>query len=970
MGKKTKTGKGRLDKFYHLAKDQGYRARSAFKLIQLAKKFDFLSAAKVCIDLCAAPGSWSQVAERNMPKGAQIIAIDLAPIKPIRGVTILQQDITTDKCRQLLKKELQGGKADCVLHDGAPNVGSSWAKDAYGQSELTLHSCKLACEHLRPGGTFVTKVFRSADYNSLMWVFTQLFTKVDATKPTASRNVSAEIFVLCMGYKAPGKVDPRFFDAKWVFMDSSSMEALTDGPTSAKGAGGSLNDLLKSSKKRHRSGYEIGDDHKVVSALDYVKAENAAQILVTFHKINLEAEGCEEINKNPLTTEEVRELCQDLQILGKRDLGCLLKWRMKLRREHEKNKKPGEKDTEEDEGKKGASAAAAAAEKKLSKALEKEAGVDSDDGSEGDGEDDDKELQEQVEARRKAEKRAKKKTMMRQKKQEWRKKISLTTKGGVQDESELFKGKKSNVDLLAVEDQYVHAKLEDGDSDSGDDEDDEESDSDDELDRLTRLEVDMAVDHELRQLRLEDKHRSTAQRRRKGKKESRRQQVLAAWSGELREFNKSIDDKASADYALMNKDSDDEDDDDEDDETNLLALRDAQRSAAQESTPMALEDGSTIDAAAMEGNLNIARTKSSSSSSSSALVPAEDAVKSAHRASRWFSQDIFKNLGGDEGDSGTLALRPLDRNSESEISDFEQVAIREVDDSKLPSMPLTDKQKRSQKRKKELERKERQNKKAKPDEEEDDKRPMEIAPLQPPQSILPGKKGPQKPSDPQELAETLALGSVLTESKKSRMDLIDAAYNRWTFEGDEGLPDWFTEEENKYNKPELPVTKELMDQFRAKLREINARPIRKVLEAKARKRKRMAQRIEKLRKGAMSLIEVGDMSDAMKARQMRKLVSKAARAEERKVQVVAIKKGGGGKTDKKKAPKGAKVKVVDRRLKKDRRALKRAEKRKSGGKPGGRKGHKQKKKGHSASTPGGGAKGGAAKESGGKRPSA
>merc|ERR1712159_511590 len=81
----------------------------------------------------------------------------------------------------------------------------------------------------------------------------------------------------------------------------------------------------------------------------------------------------------------------------------------------------------------------------------------------------------------------------------------------------------------------------------------------------------------------------------------------------------------------------------------------------------------------------------------------------------------------------------------------------------------------------------------------------------------------RKSSDPRELAETLALGSLLVDSKKSRMDLIDASYNRWTFDGDEALPDWFTEDENKHNKPELPITKEMMDQWRAKLREINAR---------------------------------------------------------------------------------------------------------------------------------------------------
>merc|ERR1712060_409586 len=204
--------------------------------------------------------------------------------------------------------------------------------------------------------------------------------------------------------------------------------------------------------------------------------------------------------------------------------------------------------------------------------------------------------------------------------------------------------------------------------------------------------------------------------------------------------------------------------------------------------------------------------------------------------------------------------------------------------------------------------------------EEEDNRPMEIAPLEAPQPLVPVKN--QKPSDPQELAETLALGSLMVDSKKSRMDLIDAAYNRWTFDADSGLPDWFTEDENKHNKPELPISKELMAQFRAKLREINARPIRKVTEAKARKRRRLQKRLEKLRSTAMSL---GDMSEVAKARQMRKAISKAARAEERKVQVIGIKKGGGGiNTTKGKVPKGAKVKVVDKRMKSDRRGEKKA----------------------------------------------
>lgn len=124
----------------------------------------------------------------------------------------------------------------------------------------------------------------------------------------------------------------------------------------------------------------------------------------------------------------------------------------------------------------------------------------------------------------------------------------------------------------------------------------------------------------------------------------------------------------------------------------------------------------------------------------------------------------------------------------------------------------------------------------------------------------------------------------------------------------------------------IGLFQELMAQYRAKLREINARPIRKVAQAKARKQRRLTKRLEKLRSTAMSLVDTPDMSELAKAKQMKKTIRNMAKKEEKKVTVVAIKKGGGGLKMGKgsKIPKGAKTKVVDRRMKSDIRGLKKA----------------------------------------------
>lgn len=277
MGRSTKLGKTRLDKYYHLAKEQGYRSRAAFKLIQLNKKYNFLNNAKVAIDLCAAPGGWLQVLAKEMPLGSKIIGLDLDTIRPIRGVTTFQQDITTQQCRQVLKRELVDWKVDVVVHDGAPNVGGAWAKDAYGQNELVLHSLKLATEFLIEGGWFVTKVFRSADYNALLWVFNQLFGKVEATKPLASRNTSAEIFVVCQGYLAPDKIDPKMLNPEYVFKQVEKMQKPVDVLHAKAGK-----------RKRNRDGYntDLGMTlHKKFSVAEWIKSTEPVRVLSEYQSL-------------------------------------------------------------------------------------------------------------------------------------------------------------------------------------------------------------------------------------------------------------------------------------------------------------------------------------------------------------------------------------------------------------------------------------------------------------------------------------------------------------------------------------------------------------------------------------------------------------------------------------------------------------------------------------------------------------
>ena len=341
MGKKTKS-KARLDKYYHLSKEMGYRSRAAFKLIQLNKKYNFLSGATVLIDLCAAPGGWCQVASKEMPVSSIKIGIDLDPIKPIPGVTTFQCDITTEQCRHLIRKEIKHLKADVVLHDGAPNVGGQWAKDSYNQNELVLFSIKLAVEFLREGGWFISKVFRSVDYNSLIYVMRQLFNKVEATKPLASRAQAAEIFVICQGYKNPSFIDPKLLDPKYALKQIDDEDAMKNNAIN------SIKAIFQ--RKKNRSGYYTDTLFIVKTFKDFIECSNPFKFLFETHKIKIETEDCKKyINmvKNP--PKEYLLYFDDLQVLGKKEMEELVIWRNKIRTKLNLNRKENKNEKKEDE---------------------------------------------------------------------------------------------------------------------------------------------------------------------------------------------------------------------------------------------------------------------------------------------------------------------------------------------------------------------------------------------------------------------------------------------------------------------------------------------------------------------------------------------------------------------------------------------------------------------------------------------
>jgi 23S rRNA (uridine2552-2'-O)-methyltransferase len=192
------------DPYVKRAKAEGYRSRAAYKLLELDEKFGFLRGSKRVIDLGLAPGGWTQVIRKRLPQ-AVVVGIDLLPVDPIDGATILQMDFMDDAAPDRLIEAL-GGAPDLIVSDMAANTVGHPQTDALRTMGLVETALDFAKQVLAPGGTFVAKVFAGGADSAMVAEMKRAFATVKHAKPPSSRKGSVEWFVVAQGFK--GRATP------------------------------------------------------------------------------------------------------------------------------------------------------------------------------------------------------------------------------------------------------------------------------------------------------------------------------------------------------------------------------------------------------------------------------------------------------------------------------------------------------------------------------------------------------------------------------------------------------------------------------------------------------------------------------------------------------------------------------------------------------------------------------------------
>lgn len=841
----------RTDKWYVLAKEQGYRSRAAFKLAQISacdvlnfvkllflsdKEFSILNAStRTVLDLCAAPGGWSQVAAKTVSSSCCVVAVDLLPIRPIGGVRTIVGDITQQKTHDAVKREVRSvmGKklvVDVALCDGAPNVGAAYTKDAFVQNEISLAALKCAVDcGLSRGACFVTKVYRGRDYNPLIWAFGRLFERVRAFKPAASRSQSAEIFVVCQNYLAPVKVDPKLLDAKSVFTDvplESSKKAL------------SVLHPQYGKKRRQRDGYdtELLATRQATEA-EFVCCNDPAQFLADYDVLDLGEDA----------PEELKALGKDLRILNRTDMRQLLKWRDKQRK-HSVGARPNT-----DIG----------GHQKQDR-LEDAESVDSEDAVQRDI------ARERAKASLEA-RRLKKRRRRLDAKQRARRAIGITEESAVElGDSQIFS---------------YSASLDIGDRGA--------------------VEEDDAF--------IETGHIAASGCSEAGPKKHRKAIMYADESERDLAIESQLDDAYGAYLERRGRVRGA-------DEVRLLAKRKRDAIAAEVvSDQLALEDGD------VEAYVN------------SLATPEDEDENQVDEtaAGRWFAKPIFADL------------------------------------------PKTDRQARHEKRRKAIDRAERRKKHkggeltdlevvAKDDDElqKGSKHQHEAEHLikrgigdlltDNDSSSLEVVKRPEAPlqsfsvdaDDLSGRAERLALATTMLRRSKAKA-LVDASYNRYAWHDPTDLPEWFVADEKLHYRPQLPLKPEVVAEMKQKFKSLATKPIKKVVEARARKKARANVKLKAAKRKADAIADNPDMTPAQKVRAVQKAMAKGGKIDKpSKLYVVQrkTKSGAISKLGSKKRTKNSRIKLVDRRLKKDKRGMKAAAKHRKAG--GNSKGAAKKKRRH------------------------
>jgi 23S rRNA (uridine2552-2'-O)-methyltransferase len=197
-----KLTKARKDQYRKLAKQEGYRSRAAFKLLQLNKSYKILKKSDKVVEFGCAPGGWIQVASQLVGQFGFVLGLDLKEISPLAGTRFIKGSIDDPQLTQILLQTIgPGNKFDVVLSDMSPNVSGIWEIDHERQISLTRHALHVSTKILERGGNAVYKIFQGASTRSLVDELAEHFALVKLSKPPASRLESSELYVVCLGFK-------------------------------------------------------------------------------------------------------------------------------------------------------------------------------------------------------------------------------------------------------------------------------------------------------------------------------------------------------------------------------------------------------------------------------------------------------------------------------------------------------------------------------------------------------------------------------------------------------------------------------------------------------------------------------------------------------------------------------------------------------------------------------------------------